>query len=302
MSDDEIMIEPRQLLFEEVLSNLKTSLDNMVIDGEKRGIQYMREAWIHYRDDDKFRVELFEGAINDVFKGLPTESNMQPEQIAIELGYYIRKMSPLRRMSQYHQYNAVIHGTIEGWLSDAIICILSDVVHGGVVCISDSSPREVFEHLFKESEMPSLRSIICIGEQTISPMFDYKDIIRQAKEIVADAVENDDEVVSANWYWEGVAKEIFDSQAQSGCEPFDDSDGVSKTTAQEYNDEWFWDIISSQYAWGPLDWQRFGEWCALDKTLHEIISSEIIRQMAIDMKADYFPCEDAIMDWQGENV
>ena len=322
MNEDEILdafvdefTEPREVLMVEWIGHVQDVLNDLELK-RKQGL-WEGCPQMQFYGDENFRMEMLESGIDRLYNMIPEEDKklMDSRQIAIELGYYVRGYSPMDTASSYTQYNALVSGTFEDWIQDMILSVLGNILcqvkHGWKKhknqyhrWFISNTPQDIFDTLFRENELPTLRSVISIGEHfnDLFSVTDFQSVLAKGKAGVKEAVEEDETILSANWYWEEYGMDVMHRHAIAGCEPFFETNVVSNVQVSTYMQEWVWDIVASKYVWGPLDWERIGTWCGKKWTLQKILDEEVKRCLGKDIKCEYFPDIDSIKDWQGDNV
>lgn len=302
--DEPISDEPRKMMMLDFLLRIKQTLKTLY--SKSNTVPYYAGAYRMFNDDEQFRNEILAGVCDDIAKDATKyqqdndyQYQIDGKQIAIELGYYFRHDCPFTTASQKTQYNALAVGTFEWWFSDMCISRIGWFLKD--VDWKTETPERIWANYFGD-EPASLRSVISLGEQLLPYMGqDFLAVIGMGKKAVKAHIQLATNICNADWYWEGVALELLEDIAETGCEPFDESDGVSKTDSHEYLDEWMWDIIATQFGWGALDFEELGNWGCHDSSFQIILQRQLVRMMGQTIKQDYFPSEDATQDWQRDN-
>jgi hypothetical protein len=197
-------------------------------------------------------------------------------QMCIELGYYVRDESCFLSKAQWMEATSL--GTVEHFIRETSLRIITDKVYPFFSnAYLTHSTKHIVDEVFDVTELPSLRGIIAIGEHMLE--FGGFDIDRLIG-LMHDGEEADEGPLS---YWEAVARESLETWATLGVEPFTDDDAVCNTDAQSYMDEWYWDILTSGFAWGELDWERTAEWGLHEHSLQNIIEMVVNRALAIEL-------------------
>ena len=295
----ENMVEPRNLMMLDFITKMTQCHRRIFAKSDQ--VPYYAGTYKMFKEDESYRNELCMNICKEISEeiGQITEDYIMDEkQVAIELGYFFRHDCPFDTANRNTQYNALCLGTFEAWFAE--MCV-SKLGHYLKDANWKNTPEKIYENYFEDG-LPSLRSIISIGEQ-LTPFMgaDLFHILGVGKEAVAEHIQNDDTITNADWYWEGVVEEMFNDVATQGTASFDESDGVSKTTPTEYFDEWMWDIIATRFGWGSLSWEELGNWGCNGVSFQAILERVVIYRAGQFIKEDYFPSEEAVEDWRRDN-
>lgn len=297
----ELMSEPRAVMFGEFLTQIRNGFADLKKRHEQNDIAIYADPEGSFANDEAWRMDSLELACQRLHKQYNLSGPIETDwkQIAIEMGYYVRESSPFNMASQYTQYNAISCGKFSNFFAMMCLSAIGDKLKD----VNWDFDNDSIMTIFNDEEQPSLRSVISIGEQVFDLGRDFFAIINMGREQVETHIQRDDMIVGASWYWESVGEDLMKHNAMIGSEAFDaEDDGVSKCNADEYLEEWYWDILSGQYAWNDLDWMLVGEWGCLNKSLQDMVEDVIKRQMGKDIKNDFFPDDDDLDSWRSDNV
>ncbi len=295
----ENMVEPRNLMMLDFITKMTQCHRRLFAKSDQ--VPYYAGTYKMFKEDESYRNELCMSICKEISEeiGQITEDYIMDEkQVAIELGYFFRHSPVFDTANRKTQYNALCLGTFEAWFAE--MCV-SKLGHYLKDANWKNTPEKIYENYF-ENGLPSLRSIISIGEQ-LTPFMgaDLFHILGVGKAAVAEHIQKDDTITNADWYWESVVEEMFNDVATQGTASFDESDGVSKTTPTEYFDEWMWDIIATRFGWGSLSWEELGNWGCNNTTFQVILERMVIYRAGQFIKEDYFPSEETVEDWRRDN-
>jgi hypothetical protein len=293
------LVESRGLMMVHFLNEVKSGIEN----------SWHGESRKEFQTNQIYRDEVLWEAIDAIHKQLKEShpdlaSEMDEKQIAIELGYYVKHMSPFEVAEKYSQYNAIELGTVEHWFSNMCITCLGYSLQ--MADFEHKSGDDIFINYYKEHEEPSLRSVISLGEE-LFPIgeSDFANVLGLSRQIVKEQIVIDGMPNNADWYWEEVGMDLIRSVAERGVKPFEQGDdGVSKISVDEYVEEWYWDIIASQFGWGVMDWSALAKWGVSNASLQDILTQIIthkIGQVIREPCSDLFPSDEVDDKWRRDN-
>jgi len=207
-------------------------------------------------------------------------------QISCEMGYYFRDMKPFTWLSRPQFWNAATIGTHQDFIGTSVQYAVTMSMHAEIDWDSthylnpegvNQLVEDAYELIFKPRENPyPIRMMMSTMEDMLPDMFDT-----DPSSIIVMGATSMEPGQFAEHVWQRFAKEMMKSMVE---EMFDVAEDLP-FAAENYYQEWVWDMFSGRLSWETeLSWEQMSVWSNKDASLWDIVEFQVTNHLGRKMR------------------